>query len=156
MFFEIAVGALFSNGSPIVQGQVTQEYEDDWCFVDKGSGYYAIYNRVSGKVLAVPNSSMQAGVKLIQWDFLGKSDQLWKLEPVCATLPANQYYNLMAKHSNLALNVFQASTANNVSIVQWPLGTTKNDNWRFDSAGQGYYQFIAEHSLKGMSGTFYF
>jgi hypothetical protein len=108
---------------------------------------------VTGKALAVPNGSLLAGTKLISWDYLGTDDQLWKLETACAKLPAYQYFNLMARHSNLALSVFESSTSNNASIVQWPLGTTKNDNWRFDSAGQGYYQFIAEHSLKGMSGT---
>ena len=79
------LGAGTGNGNAIVQWSVPQGTNDDWCFVDKGSGYYAIYNRNSKKVLAVPNKSMQSWTKLIQWDFVNSPDQLWRLAPVAVS-----------------------------------------------------------------------
>ena len=76
---------------------------------------------------------------------------------VCATVPTDRYYNLIAKHSNMALNVDQESTNNGASLIQWPVASTsKNDNFRFESLGDGYYQIIAEHSQKGINGKYLF
>ena len=79
------LGAGKDNGNQVVQWEVPQREEDDWCFVDRGSGYYSIHNRNSGRVIAVPSKSMQAGTKLVQWAFSNSVDQLWKLAPVVVT-----------------------------------------------------------------------
>ena len=71
---------------------------------------------------------------------------------VCATLPTDNYYNLIAKHSNMALNVEGQSLNNGASLIQWPVASSKNDNFRFESLGNGYYQIIAEHSKKVING----
>jgi Ricin-type beta-trefoil lectin domain-like len=78
----IVLGAGKNNGNSVVQWDAPQREEDDWCFVDKGAGFFAIYNRGSGKVLAVPAKSLVAGAKLIQWEFANIDDQLWKIVPV--------------------------------------------------------------------------
>ncbi len=59
-----------------------QKDDDDWCFFDLGSSYYAILNRGSGKALTVPNKSLVPGAKLMQWNFKNTPDQIWKLVPV--------------------------------------------------------------------------
>ena len=72
---------------------------------------------------------------------------------VCATVPTDRYYNLIAKHSNMALNVEGEFTNNGASLIQWPVtSTSNNDNFRFESLGDGYYQIIAQHSQKGVNG----
>jgi hypothetical protein len=72
---------------------------------------------------------------------------------VCAAVPTDRYFNLVAKHSNMALNVEGGSTNNGASLIQWPVDSSfKNDNFRFESLGDGYYQIIAEHSQKGING----
>ena len=71
----------------------------------------------------------------------------------CASLPTGQFYNIIAKHSNMAVNVEGAFLTNGASLIQWPVSQANNDNWRFESVGSGYYQIIAEHSGKAMNGT---
>ena len=70
----------------------------------------------------------------------------------CASLPTGQFYNLIAKHSNMAVNVEGASLNNGAPLLQWPVLQAKNNNWRFESVGSGYYQIIAEHSGKAING----
>jgi hypothetical protein len=71
----------------------------------------------------------------------------------CASLPTGQFYNIIAKHSNMAVNVGGALLTNGASLIQWPVAQAKNNNWRFESVGSGYFQIIAEHSGKAMNGT---
>jgi hypothetical protein len=71
----------------------------------------------------------------------------------CASLPTGQFYNIIAKHSNMAVSVAGASLNNGASLVQWPVGQVKHNNWRFESVGSGYYQITSEHSGKAMNGT---
>jgi hypothetical protein len=73
---------------------------------------------------------------------------------ICASLPTDRYYHIIAQHSGMSLNVDQKSTSNGASLVQWPVSAAMNDNWRFQYVGLGYYQIIAEHSQKGVNGTF--
>ena len=70
----------------------------------------------------------------------------------CAKLDTSKYFNLIARHSNMVVNVDQGSTSDGARIVQWPSSTGKNDNWRFESVGNGYYRIVAEHSQKGLYG----
>jgi hypothetical protein len=70
----------------------------------------------------------------------------------CATLDTGKYFNLIARHSNMVVNVDHGSTSDGARIVQWPSNPGKNDNWRFESVGNGYYRIIAEHSQKGLYG----
>ena len=115
-------------------------------------------------MLAVPASSMQAGAKLVQWDFLNIADQLWKLVPVvvtprtpplvCATISIDRFH-ILAKHSNMAIRVDQGLTSNGASLIQWPVDQGKTDNWRLQSVGSGYYQIISEFSHKGINGKIY-
>jgi uncharacterized membrane protein len=72
----------------------------------------------------------------------------------CVTLPTDRYYHIISKNSNMAVNIDQASTANGASLIQWPKSPERNDNWRFQSVGYGYYQIISEHSQKGVNGRF--
>jgi Ricin-type beta-trefoil lectin domain-like len=73
----------------------------------------------------------------------------------CASLPTGPFYHIIAKHSNMAINVEQASLHNGASLLQWPVSQARNDNWRFESVGSGYYQILAEHSGKAINGKMY-
>jgi Ricin-type beta-trefoil lectin domain-like len=55
----------------------------------------------------------------------------------------------------MAINVEQASLHNGASLLQWPVDQERNDNWRFESVGSGYYQILAEHSGKAINGKMY-
>ena len=72
---------------------------------------------------------------------------------ICASLPTDRYYHIIAQHSGMSLNVDQKSTSNGASLVQWPVSAAMNDNWRFQYVSFGYYQIIAEHSQKAVNGT---
>ena len=47
----------------MVQWATQQRGDDGWCFVERGLGYYAVYNRISGKVLSVPGKSIASWIQ---------------------------------------------------------------------------------------------
>ena len=83
----------------------------------------------------------------------GKRDLTFQ---ICATIPTDRYYHIIAQNSGMSVNVDQKSTSNGACLIQWPVSAGMNDNWRFQSTGWGYYQMIAEHSQKAANGTFTF
>jgi hypothetical protein len=46
----------------------------------------------------------------------------------------------------LCLDVDDASTADGAAVIQYTCGTGTNQHWRFQDAGDGYFQIIAQHS----------
>ena len=142
-----------NNGDAVVQWELDQGFSDDWCFVDRGSGYYSIVNRGSGRALAVRDRSVNIGSTIMQWQVNGNiPSQVWKLEPVCSKVPTDRSFNIISKHSSMAINVLGGATSDGASLVQSPVQLVKYDNWRFQDAGMGFYQIIAEHSQKGING----
>ena len=162
--FVLVLGGGNENGNKVVQWDRQQGSEDDWCFVDKGAGFYAIFNRGSGKALTVNRNSMQPGGYVDQWDFLDYANQLWRIQPkdgpvqvattqTCATLQTTGLFKLIVKHSNQVLNVAGLSMNNGADLIQYPIEQAVDGNWRFESVGNGYYQIIAERSAKAVNGT---
>lgn len=60
----------------------------------------------------------------------------------------NAYYFIRAKHSGKALDVSGVSSDNGANIHQWALHGGDNQQWKFESAGDGYYFVKAKHSGK--------
>ncbi|HET6531419.1 MAG TPA: RICIN domain-containing protein [Actinoplanes sp.] len=65
-----------------------------------------------------------------------------------ATIDTNAWYVLTSRHSGKALDVYNLSTADGASIVQY----TRNDGawqqWQFVDAGGGWYKLRSRHSGK--------
>ena len=73
-------------------------------------------------------------------------------EPLHAQLPGPQpgAYELVARHSNMCLDVSGASAADGARVIQWPCNGGDNQRWRVESAGSGFYRLVASHSGKAL------
>lgn len=63
----------------------------------------------------------------------------------------NGFYRIMARHSDKAVVVQSASTADNADVIQWTYGgANTNDEWEIISVGGGFFRIMARHSGKAM------
>lgn len=61
------------------------------------------------------------------------------------------YYEVVARHSDKCLDVFDASTQNGAKVIQWPCIGDTNQQWQIIPIGDGYYKLIARHSNRVLS-----
>ncbi|RAS57150.1 ricin-type beta-trefoil lectin protein [Lentzea atacamensis] len=57
-------------------------HNQHWHVTDTGGGYRTLFNRNSGRVLAIPSSSTTNGTNAIQWVENNGNDQQWQLVQV--------------------------------------------------------------------------
>jgi hypothetical protein len=111
----VVQSASTSNAADVIQwtygGTATN---DEWQFVDLGTGYYRVVNRNSGKVLNVAGASTVNGGNVDQYAWANVAQQMWKV-----TNLGNGYYSLTVQHSGKVLNVSGASTSDGANIDQW-------------------------------------
>ncbi|MEU8199363.1 RICIN domain-containing protein, partial [Microbispora amethystogenes] len=67
-----------------------------------------------------------------------------------ATVDTNAWYVLVNRNSGKALDVYNLSTADGGSLVQWARNNGNNQQWRFVDSGGGYYRVQSRHSGKVM------
>ncbi|HEX8181596.1 MAG TPA: RICIN domain-containing protein [Pyrinomonadaceae bacterium] len=58
----------------------------------------------------------------------------------------NTWYNIIAKHSGLCLDVQSASRSAGAKLIQYYCHYGDNQTFRFEPTGDGYYRIIAGHS----------
>ncbi len=61
------------------------------------------------------------------------------------------WYYIVAKHSNKAIAVADASNDNNANIVQWDIALRDNHWFKLEDAGNGYFYIVAKHSNKAIA-----
>ncbi|GAA2107162.1 RICIN domain-containing protein [Streptomyces synnematoformans] len=66
--------------------------------------------------------------------------------PSAQAVETGVWYNLISRHSGLALDVEGASTEPGAQLVQWNPTNATNQQFRFIDAGGGYYRIQARHS----------
>ncbi|NAS89548.1 hypothetical protein C4E24_07440, partial [ANME-1 cluster archaeon AG-394-G21] len=71
----------------------------------KGENYYKICAEHSGKCLDIKDDSTANGANVQQWEYEGKDNQKWKLEPV-----GDGYHKICAKHSGKCLSIEDGGT----------------------------------------------
>lgn len=113
-----------ADGAQVVQWPATGGTNQDWQFVDKGSGYWNLVNRNSGKCLDVSGTSAADGAKVIQWSCNGGNNQQWQ-----RIWLNSSHYELRARHSGKCLDVPNRSTAAGVQLTQWPCNGGTNQQW---------------------------
>ncbi|WP_418276493.1 RICIN domain-containing protein [Isoptericola jiangsuensis] len=68
-----------------------------------------------------------------------------------ATIDTGAEYVLVNRHSGLAADVLDASTADGAEIIQWNrLQDAPWQRWRFQDMGSGYYRIVSAHSGKAL------
>jgi hypothetical protein len=105
------------------------------------NAWYAIYARHSGRAIDIAGSNTAQGAKVMQWDFHGGPNQLFRLESA-----GDGYYFIRIKHSGKYLDVSGVSKENGAAIHQWPLHRGANQQFKLQNLGGGYYRIIARHS----------
>jgi poly(3-hydroxybutyrate) depolymerase len=111
-----AAGALLQQWS--ATGGLNQQFD----FLDSGSGYYRIRARHSGMVLQVASNS--SGANITQQADSGATSQQWRVVD-----QGNGVVSLVNRASGLAMDVWDVSTTDGARISQYTL--TGNANQRF-------------------------
>ncbi|WP_196280086.1 non-reducing end alpha-L-arabinofuranosidase family hydrolase, partial [Catellatospora paridis] len=119
-----------ADGGRITQWTRGTANNQQWQFVDSGSGYYRLKSRHSGKVLDVYNFSTANGGAIVQWADNNSNNQQWRLAD-----SAGGYVRLISRHSNKALEVQGASTADGANIVQYDDWGGNNQQWQLVQVG---------------------
>jgi hypothetical protein len=105
---------------------------------------YRLLASHSDKALDVASASMANGAHVIQWDYHGGGNQLWRFHLV----EGNQYYVIEASHSGKVLDVASASTDNGADVIQWDYHGGDNQRWRLLRSFDGRYFIQSKHSGK--------
>jgi endo-1,4-beta-xylanase len=119
-----------SDGGRITQWTRSTNNNQQWQFVDSGSGYYRIRSRHSGKVLDVSNWSTANGAAIIQWADHNGNNQQWRV-----ATSSGGYVRFISRHSGKALEVQGASTADGANIVQYDDWGGNNQQWQLVRVG---------------------
>ncbi|MFC7248216.1 endo-1,4-beta-xylanase [Catellatospora aurea] len=118
-----------ADGGRITQWTRTNGNNQQWQFVDSGSGYYRIKSRHSGKVLDVYNFSTANGASIVQWADGNGTNQQWR------AVWSGGYLRLINRNSGKALEVQGASTADGGNIVQYDDWGGNNQQWQLVRVG---------------------
>ncbi|GIG90064.1 RICIN domain-containing protein [Plantactinospora endophytica] len=142
-----------NDGAPIVQWARSDGNQQQWQFVDAGSGYYKIRSRHSGKFLEMPNTS--DGTQLIQNADNGTTRQHFGVAD-----SDGGHVRLISRHSGKALDVWEWSTADGGIIAQFQDLGGYNQQWQMvrigsggGGSGCGSGSFNAEAVLNGSTWT---
>ena len=100
-----------------------------------------IFARHSGLCFDISGISPDNGADVIQWDYWGGGNQLFRVEWVEAS-----HYRLIAQHSGRVVDVNGISVDNGAKLIQWDWWGGDNQRFRLDPVGHGYYRMSAKHS----------
>ncbi|MCG5467932.1 endo-1,4-beta-xylanase [Micromonospora sp. LAH09] len=119
-----------SDGARISQWSRNNGVNQQWQFVDSGSGYYRVKSRNSSKVLDVSGFSTADGGAIVQWSDLNGTNQQFRLAN-----SADGYVRLINRNSNKAVEVQGASTADGGNVVQYADWGGNNQQWQLVRIG---------------------
>ena len=83
-----------------------------------------------------PAGAPTEGASVVQWDYNGGTNQLWKITQVS---PGK--YKFMNKKSGKVMDIYGGSANNGAPLVQWNWNGGANQQWAFTPTGDGYYKF---------------
>ncbi|WP_329106078.1 RICIN domain-containing protein [Micromonospora sp. NBC_01699] len=141
-----------NDGTPIVQWTRNDGNQQQWQFVDAGSGYYKIRSRHSGKFLELPNAS--DGTQLVQNADNGSTRQHFGVAD-----SDGGHVRFVNRHSGKALDLWEWSTADGGIVSQFQDLGGWNQQWQLNRVGSGdgtdcgSGSFNAEAVLNGSTWT---
>ncbi|MET8043320.1 non-reducing end alpha-L-arabinofuranosidase family hydrolase, partial [Micromonospora sp. NPDC005215] len=114
-----------TDGARITQWTRNNGNQQQWQFVDSGSGNYRVKSRLSGKVLDVSGFSTANGASIVQWADNNSTNQQFRLAD-----SDSGYVRLINRNSNKVMEVQGASTADGGNIVQYDDWNGTNQQWQ--------------------------
>src|SRR4051812_21877905 len=118
-----------ADGARITQWTRNDGAQQQWQFVDSGSGYYRLRSKLPGKVLDVTGKSTADGAAIIQWTDNNATNQQFSLQDI------DGYVQLISRNSGKAVEVQGASTADGGNIVQYADWNGTNQQWQLVRVG---------------------
>jgi GH35 family endo-1,4-beta-xylanase len=101
----------------------------EWILTHKGSGWYEIRARHSGKVLDVSGSNSANGTKVHQYTVNNTSAQRWRLEA-----SENGWFRVTPQVAqDKCLDVSGVSSDNGANLQIWSYGGGGNQQWKFEA-----------------------
>jgi glucose/arabinose dehydrogenase len=103
---------------------------------------YKLTNRLSNRVLEIPNASLVEGIDLSQGtDTINLKHKLWRLK-----LNGDSTYTILNTNSGYVADVAEDLLTNGAAVVQWTSNLGNNQRWSFTRNTEGYYTIVAKHS----------
>ncbi|GGU84664.1 alpha-N-arabinofuranosidase [Lentzea flava] len=118
-------GASTTDGAKLVQWSRSNANNQQFQFVDAGSGYYKLRVRHSGKLADVQGASTADGAAIVQWADNGGANQQFRLAD-----SDSGYVRLLNRNSGKAVEVQGGSTADGAAVVQWSDWNGSNQQWQ--------------------------
>lgn len=148
------LGASTLSGADIVQYEGYGGDNTYWYITAEGDGRYTISPKSNRSlVLGIPTGNDGNGAHIQQLSGNVTRNQ-WAFDNVgmTMTLENGGIYNIVAKHSNKALDVTGAGTANGTIVNQYPVTPGYQwQRWKLQYYGDGAYKIIDMNSGKLMS-----
>ncbi|GFJ81183.1 alpha-N-arabinofuranosidase [Phytohabitans houttuyneae] len=119
-----------NDGARITQWTRNDGAQQQWQFVDSGSGYYRLKSRHSGKVLDVYNWSTADGGAIVQWSDTNGTNQQFRLAD-----SDGGYVRLINRNSSKAVEVQGAATNDGANVVQYRDWGGTNQQWQLVRMG---------------------
>ncbi|MEV0897213.1 glycoside hydrolase N-terminal domain-containing protein [Actinoplanes sp. NPDC049802] len=116
-------GTSTAAGALLIQWQAGTGLNQQFDFLSSGGGYYRIRARHSGLVLQVAGTG--TGADVTQQPDANSAGQQWLVED-----QGSGVVRLVNRQSGLALDVWQASTADGARISQWTPGSGANQRFQ--------------------------
>ena len=102
---------------------------------------YSMFN-FNGNTVSVNNSS---GLDRLKYAWNNES-----VDPFYASFEKNNFYKVINRNSNKALDVSGSSSQNGGNVIQWDYAGGKNQHWQFTDLGGGYFSVINRNSGKAL------
>ncbi|WP_346136211.1 non-reducing end alpha-L-arabinofuranosidase family hydrolase [Lentzea roselyniae] len=118
-------GASTADGANLIQWSRTNANNQQFQFVDSGSGYYRLRARHSGKVADVFNWSSADGAAVVQWADGDSANQQFRLAD-----SDSGYVRLVNRNSGKVVEVQGSSAADGAGVVQFSDRNGSNQQWQ--------------------------
>ena len=117
-----ASGGGTSNGTNIQQWTYLGLAHQKWVLVNRGNNWYSLSpSNATNKAIDIVGASSDNGANANLWDYWGGDNQLFKF------VAASNGYNIVAKHSDKCLDVYNFSTSDGANVEQWQIGNNQTN-----------------------------
>ncbi len=118
---EVSEGST-SNGANVQQWTYLGLAHQKWVLVNRGDNWYSLSpSNATNKAIDIEAVSNDNGANALIWDYWGGDNQLFKF------VPASNGYNIVAKHSDKCLDIYNFSTSDGANVLQWTIGNNQSN-----------------------------
>ncbi|WP_339277688.1 RICIN domain-containing protein [Paenibacillus sp. FSL W8-0426] len=117
-----------ASGNLVRKSTYTGGTHQQWAVTHIDGGQYSIKNGESGLYLGIANDSLARGAQFELSASTGGNSQKFAFIPV-----GDGYYRITPIHTNLSVDVLNASSEESVPLIQWRYLLGKHQQWKLES-----------------------